>query len=92
MAQRHNVQNPQRRGKIWYWRPRLPVSLFKSDLNRKLSYNLKQSDHHLARYLARRLNAMLPELRCRRDLTTQRRESLKCLVKTEIDHGTTHSI
>ncbi|MEP3427623.1 MAG: DUF6538 domain-containing protein, partial [Roseibium sp.] len=56
MARRHNVQNLQRRGNIWYWRPRIPSVLFQSDLNRKLSFSLRQSDHERARFMARRLN------------------------------------
>lgn len=85
MARRHDVQNLLRRGNIWYWRPRLPVALSQSDLNRKLSFSLKQSDHHRARFMARRLNTMLSEMRFRRNLGTTRQDGLKALFKAEID-------
>lgn len=85
MARRHDVQNLLRRGNIWYWRPRLPVALSQSDLIRKLSFSLRQSDHHRARFMARRLNTMLTEMRFQRDLKTTRQESLKALFKAEID-------
>ncbi|MEP5640984.1 MAG: DUF6538 domain-containing protein [Roseibium sp.] len=85
MARRHNVQNLQRRGNIWYWRPRIPSVLFQSDLNRKLSFSLRQSDHERARFMARRLNTMLAELRFRRDLKMTRQDGLKKLFKAEID-------
>ncbi|MEP4441889.1 MAG: DUF6538 domain-containing protein [Hyphomicrobiales bacterium] len=85
MARRRDVQNLLRRGNIWYWRPRLPVSLSQSDLNRKLSFSLRQSDHHRARFMARRLNTMLAEMRLRRDLRATRQDGLKALFKAEID-------
>ncbi|WP_341871592.1 DUF6538 domain-containing protein [Pannonibacter carbonis] len=85
MARRHDVQNLLRRGNIWYWRPRLPSSLSQSDLNQKLSFSLRQSDHHRARFMARRLNTMLSEMRFRRNLGTSRQDALKALFKAEID-------
>ncbi|WP_417691509.1 DUF6538 domain-containing protein [Roseibium sp.] len=85
MARRHDVQNLLRRGNIWYWRPRLPIALSQSDLNRKLSFSLRQSDHHRARFMARRLNTMLAEMRFRRDLGTTRQDALRALFKAEID-------
>lgn len=85
MARRHDVQNLLRRGNICYWRPRLPSSLPQSGLNQKLSFSLRQSDHHRARFMARRLNTMLAEMRFRRDLGTSRQDALKALFKAEID-------
>jgi hypothetical protein len=85
MARQHDVQNLLRRGNIWYWRPRLPIALSQSDLNQKLSFSLRQSDHHRARFMARRLNTMLAEMRFRRNLGTSRQDALKALFKAEID-------
>ncbi len=84
MARRHEVQNLLRRGNIWYWRPRLPVSLSQSDLNGKLSFSLKQSDHHRARFMARRLNSLLAELRMRPGAAMTRKENLKALFQAKI--------
>lgn len=85
MARRHDVQNLLRRGNIWYWRPRIPVALSQSDLNPKLSFSLRQSDHQRARFMARRLNTMLAEMRFRRNLGTSRQDALKALFKAEIN-------
>lgn len=85
MARQHDVQNLLRRGNIWYWRPRLPIALSQSGLNQKLSFSLRQSDHHRARFMARRLNTMLAEMRFRRNLGTTRQDALKALFKAEID-------
>lgn len=85
MARRQDAQNLMRRGNIWYWRPRLPVSLFKSGLNRKLSLSLRQSDFNRAKFMSRRLNTMLAELSMRPGLRMIRQEGLRELFKAEID-------
>ena len=85
MTRRHDVQNLLRRGNIWYWRPRLPATLSQSDLNRKLSFSLRQTDHNRAKFMARRLNTMLAEMRFRPDLKTTRQDALNALFKAEIE-------
>jgi integrase len=85
MARRQDAQNLMRRGNIWYWRPRLPVSLFKSGLNRKLSLSLRQTDFNRAKFMARRLNTMLAELKMRPGSGMTRQEGLRELFKAEID-------
>ncbi|WP_413570929.1 DUF6538 domain-containing protein [Brucella sp. H1_1004] len=45
MAVRHQVQNLQRRGNIFYWRARLPAQLGCNIGSRHLAFSLKQSDH-----------------------------------------------
>lgn len=85
MARRQDAQNLMRRGNIWYWRPRLPASLFKSGLNRKLSLSLRQSDFNRAKFMSRRLNTMLAELSMRPGLGMTRQEGLRELFKAEIN-------
>lgn len=85
MARRQDAQNLMRRGNIWYWRPRLPVSLFKSGLNSKLSLSLRQSDFNRAKFMAVRLNSMLAELKLRPGLGMTRQDGLRELFRAEID-------
>ncbi len=62
MTVRHQVQNLQRRGNIFYWRPRLPAHLGCNIGVRHLAVSLKQSDHRQAGYMVRKLNLMLFEI------------------------------
>ncbi|WP_265985463.1 MULTISPECIES: DUF6538 domain-containing protein [Ochrobactrum] len=62
MAVRHQVQNLQRRGNIFYWRTRLPAQLGRNIGSRHLAFSLKQSDHRQVGYMVRKLNLMLFEI------------------------------
>ncbi|WP_192799503.1 DUF6538 domain-containing protein [Brucella tritici] len=62
MAIRHQVQNLQRRGNIFYRRARLPVHLGRNIGSCHLAFSLKQSDHRQAGYMACKLNLMLYEI------------------------------
>ncbi|WP_312468455.1 DUF6538 domain-containing protein [Brucella sp.] len=62
MAIKHQVQNLQRRGNIFYWRPRLPARMSAHIGARHLAFSLKQSDHRQAGRMARKLNLMLFEI------------------------------
>lgn len=62
MRVRHQVQNLQPRGNIFYWRPRLPAHLGCNIGSRQLAFSLKQSDHRQAGYMVRKLNLLLFEI------------------------------
>ena len=86
MARYHAVPNLQRRGNIWYWRPRLPRHISQTDLNQKLSFSLRQSDHDRARYMALRLNTLLAGLKFRRPCAPMTKDKLKRLFQAELKH------
>lgn len=62
MAQRHEIQNPARRGNVFYWRPRVPARFTGQATGSRLSLGHRQSDHRKAAYVARRLNIPLHDL------------------------------
>lgn len=62
MAVRHQVQNLQRRGNIYYWRPRLPARMSHYLGSRHLAFSLKQSDHRRAGYMSRKHNLQTPHV------------------------------
>ena len=84
MAVRHQVQNLQRRGNIYYWRPRLPARMSHYLGSRHLAFSLKQSDHRRAGYMARKLNLMLYEVAENPRGALMTKEALERLFQSEI--------
>lgn len=84
MAVRHQVQNLQRRGNIFYCRPRLTVQLGRNIGSRHLAFSLKQSDHRQAGYMVRKLNLMLFEIAENPRSAFMSKEALERLFQSEI--------
>jgi len=90
MAVRHQVQNLQRRGNIFYWRPRLPASLGRNTGSRHLAFSLKQSDHRQAGHMARKLNLLLFEIAENPRSALMSKEALERLFQSEIERMNDH--
>jgi len=90
MAIRHQVQNLQRRGNIFYWRARLPTHLGRNIGSRHLAFSLKQSDHRQAGYMARKLNLMLYEIAENPRSVLMSKEALEGLFQSEIARMNDH--
>lgn len=84
MAIRHEVQNLQRRGNIFYWRARIPMRMRSSIDVQHLAFSLKQSDHHRAGYMVRKLNLLLHEISLKPESTMINKEALEKLFQSEI--------
>ncbi len=89
MAARHEIQNLVRRGNVFYWRPRIPRS-FNRAAGGHLSLSLRQSDHMKARYMARRLNTLLHDLKLRPGAALTTRDQLEALFRTEVERMGEH--
>jgi integrase len=89
MAARHEIQNLIRRGNVFYWRPRIPRN-FNRTTGGHISLSLRQSDHMKARYMARRLNTLLHELRLRPEAALTTRDQLEALFRAEIERMGEH--
>ncbi|WEJ10752.1 hypothetical protein N0Q90_06205 [Sinorhizobium sp. M103] len=63
MAVRHDVENLIRRGNIFYWRARVPMSFARCRPGSRLSLNLHCSDHKKAQAIGRKLNMLMAELK-----------------------------
>ncbi len=63
MAVRHDVENLIRRGNIFYWRARVPLSFIRCTPGSRLSLSLQVSDHKKAQMIARQLNMRLAEMK-----------------------------
>ncbi len=90
MAVRHQVQNLQRRGNIFYWRPRLPARMSEHIGARHLAFSLKQSDHRQAGRMARKLNLMLFEIAENPRSALMSKEALERLFQSEIARMNDH--
>ncbi|WP_210261609.1 DUF6538 domain-containing protein [Ochrobactrum soli] len=90
MAIRHQVQNLQRRGNIFYWRARLPAHLGRNIGLRHLAFSLKQSAHRQAGYMARKLNLMLYEIAENPRSVLMSKEALEGLFQSEIARMNDH--
>ena len=90
MAVRHQVQNLQRRGNIFYWRARLPAHLGRNIGSRHLAFSLKQSDHRQAGHMARKLNLMLYEIAENPRSVLMSKEALEGLFQSEIARMNDH--
>ena len=89
MAARHEIQNLVRRGNVFYWRPRIPRS-FNRAAGGHLSLSLRQSDHMKAKYMARRLNTLLHDLKLRPGAALTTRDQLEALFRTEVERMGEH--
>lgn len=89
MAARHEIQNLVRRGNVFYWRPRIPRSFGRAGCGH-LSLSLRQSDHMKARYMARRLNTLLHDLKLRPGAALTTRDQLEALFRTEVERMGEH--
>ncbi len=78
------VPNLQRRGNIWYWRARLPGTLFHSDKPCCFSLSLRQSDRQKALYMAQKLNLIILDLKLHRTNFPMRKNSLNSIFKMEL--------
>ena len=63
MAVRHDVENLIRRGNIFYWRARVPMSFARCRPGSRLSLSLHCSDHKKAQAIGRKLNMLMAELK-----------------------------
>ncbi|RVP97133.1 integrase [Sinorhizobium meliloti] len=63
MAVRHDVENLIRRGNIFYWRARVPMSFARCRPGSRLSLSLHCSDHKKAQAIGRKLNMLMSELK-----------------------------
>lgn len=63
MGVRHDVENLIRRGNIFYWRARVPMSFARCRPGSRLSLSLHCSDHKKAQAVARKLNMLMAELK-----------------------------
>lgn len=63
MAVRHDVENLIRRGNIFYWRARVPMSFTRCRPGSPLSLSLHCSDHKKAQAIGRKLNMLMAELK-----------------------------
>lgn len=89
MAARHEIQNLVRRGNVFYWRPRIPRS-FDRTAGGHLSLSLRQSDHMKAKYMARRLNTLLHDLKLRPGAALTTKDQLEALFRTEVERMGEH--
>jgi integrase len=89
MAARHEIQNLVRRGNVFYWRPRIPRS-FDRAAGGHLSLSLRQSDHMKAKYMARRLNTLLHDLKLRPGAALTTKDQLEALFRTEVERMGEH--
>lgn len=79
MAVRHDVENLIRRGNIFYWRARVPLSFIRCTPGSRLSLSLQVSDHKKAQMIARHLNMRLAEMKLRPKEIMADREQLQKL-------------
>lgn len=89
MAARHEIQNLVRRGNVFYWRPRIPRS-FDRAAGGHLSLSLRQSDHMKAKYMARRLNTLLHDLKLRPGAALTTKDQLEALFRIEVERMGEH--
>ena len=89
MAARHEVQNLVRRGNVFYWRSRI-LRRFGSAGDGHLSLSLRQSDHMKAKYMARRLNTLLDDLKITHGAALTTKEQLEALFRTEVGRMEEH--
>lgn len=59
---RHQIENLILRGRVFYWRARIPVKFASATGNGRLSLSLRLSDRKKASVVARQLNALLLQL------------------------------
>ena len=90
MARRHEIQNLQRPGNVFYWRSRIPSRMASRGGEERLSLSLRLSDHIKAGYKARRLNTLLHELRLRPNVMTTTKDQLAALFRAEIERMLAH--
>lgn len=90
MARRHEIQNLQRRGNVFYWRSRIPSEMVRRGQEDRLSLSLRLSDHRKAGYMARRLNTLLHELRLGPHAMTTTKDQLAALFRAEIERMIAH--
>ncbi|MCD2184465.1 DUF6538 domain-containing protein [Rhizobium sp. GN54] len=79
MAVRHDVENLIRRGNIFYWRARVPLSFIRCTPGSRLSLSLQVSDHKKAQMIARQLNMRLAEMKLKPKEIMADREQLQKL-------------
>lgn len=82
---RHQIENLVRRGPIFYWRARVPVSFRAVSSNARLSLSLRLSDRRTASVVARRLNAVLLELELVPTATMATKEQLAKIFALEAE-------
>lgn len=84
MAVRHDVENLIRRGNIFYWRARVPMSFVRCRPGSRLSLSLHCSDHKKAQAIGRKLNMLMAELKLKQK-EPMSKEQLQKLCEHERD-------
>jgi hypothetical protein len=87
MATRHETPNLERRGNVFPWRTRIPVSFLASREASRLSLSLCYSDHKKAGYVGRRLNALMFNLKVKPAAGMTTRDQLETLFRAARDRA-----
>ena len=82
---RHQIENLVLRGRVFYWRARIPVRFVSEAGNGRLSLSLRLSDRKKASVVARRLNALLLQLELMPMAKMATKEQLTKIFALEID-------
>jgi hypothetical protein len=82
---RHQIENLVLRGRVFYWRARVPVGFAAPIGNGRLSLSLRLSDRKKASVVARRLNALLLQLELMPMARMATKEKLAKIFALEID-------
>lgn len=82
---RHQIENLVLRGRVFYWRARIPVRFVSAAGNGRLSLSLRLSDRKKASVVARRLNALLLQLELMPMARMATKDQLTKIFALEID-------